>query len=86
MHRTEASEARPGRIKRQVRIDELPRDPVADKKSRHDPNHREDNTYPAGIVEVMVQAIVAGLRFVIAGDDAERSGNARQQHDGAVNP
>ena len=85
VHRTEAAEARPGGVECQVRIDELPGDPVADEKSSHDPDHRQDNAHSAGVVEISIEAVFAGLRCVVSGDDAEGSGDPRQQYNRPVN-
>jgi hypothetical protein len=41
--------------------------------------------HSAGIVEIAVEPAVVGLGCVVAGNDAERTGDAGKQHDGAMN-
>ena len=62
VHRPNASEARPGGVERQIRIDEQPGNPVADEQAEHDPDHRENDAHLARIVVISVEPIVARLR------------------------
>jgi len=85
MDRPQPSKARPCAAKGEIRIDELPGDPVADRKADDEPNHRENDAGFAGIVIILGKPFVGRLGCVIVLSDQEDCENAIEEDQPTVN-